>query len=254
MRLAYNAQPIGRAQARSDMFLDEFHSVVDGDVRISAEQGSRFAKQIAGDFNPIHDAGAKRFCVPGDLLFALVLAHYGLSERMHFSFQGMLGADVPLRFPEAPGDEFVIADRSGKPYLEVERAGARTSDQALIEAMTCRYVAFSGRNFPDILQPLMAAENVMFNPDRPLVIYDSMGFELRHLDFCDPEMTLAESNLAVEGKRGAARLRFDIGCGGGPIGAGSKKLVLSGLREYDDMRMQAVIAEFHRRRAAGGAR
>ena len=34
------------------------------------KQASDFAKQVASDFNPIHDEDAKRFCVPGDLLFS----------------------------------------------------------------------------------------------------------------------------------------------------------------------------------------
>lgn len=235
------------------MFLDEFHSVVGGDIRVSARQGSRFAKEIAGDYNPIHDADAKRFCVPGDLLFALVLANYGLSERMTFSFQGMLGGDVPLRFPQTRADSFVIADRAGKACLRVERAGAVTTDPAVVEAVTRRYVAFSGRNFPDILQPLMARKNVMFNPDRPLVIYDSMGFELRRLDARYPDMALAQSSLDVDGKRGIALLRFSIDAAGEVIGTGTKRLVVSGLRTYDEARMQAVVAEFNRRRLAGSA-
>ena len=42
------------------MFLDRFHSVQDGHVVISALQASQFAKEIAGDFNPIHDPDARR--------------------------------------------------------------------------------------------------------------------------------------------------------------------------------------------------
>ena len=58
-------------------------------VVISAEQASRFAKGVAGDYNPIHNPGARRFCVPGDLLFTLVLtkvrfvATNGISLHQH---------------------------------------------------------------------------------------------------------------------------------------------------------------------------
>ena len=48
-----------------------------GCYEVSAEQGSRFAKEVAGDFNPIHDHDSKRFCVPGDLLFAIALSDFG---------------------------------------------------------------------------------------------------------------------------------------------------------------------------------
>ena len=64
------------------MFLNPYHSANNTKIIISAEQGSSFAKDISNDFNPIHDPGSKRFCVPGDLLFALVLGRYGISEKM----------------------------------------------------------------------------------------------------------------------------------------------------------------------------
>ena len=63
------------------MFLDSFYNQNDSQLTISAEQGSRFAKAVSNDFNPIHDADSKRFCVPGDLLFAIALQRYGLSRR-----------------------------------------------------------------------------------------------------------------------------------------------------------------------------
>jgi len=61
------------------MFLQKYYSGDDEKIHFSRQQASRFAKEVAGDFNPIHDQEAKRFCVPGDLLFALVLSKYGLS-------------------------------------------------------------------------------------------------------------------------------------------------------------------------------
>ncbi len=234
------------------MFIDEYHSVVDGRVRITAAQASRFAKDVAGDFNPIHDPDAKRFCVPGDLLFALVLARYGLSERMSFSFRGMVGDDVPLHFPAWDSGSLEITDSNGKVYLHVEREGETTSDPAVIEAFTRRYVAFSGRNFPHFLHPLLAARKVMFNPERPMVIYDSMGFELSRVNEPTPEMELADSRLEVAGKRADALLDFRISAGGDTIGRGEKKLVVSGLREYDEDRMQRFIEDFTSRARAGG--
>ena len=82
------------------MFLERFHSVRDGRIHISAVQASQFAKEIAGDFNPIHDPDARRFCVPGDLLFALVLSRFGLSGNMTFKFRNLLGDGVPVTFRE----------------------------------------------------------------------------------------------------------------------------------------------------------
>ena len=92
------------------MFLKDFYSR-DGQLfQITPEQASQFAKSIADDYNPIHDPDARRFCVPGDLLFALVLSEYGVSQEMSFSFDGMLGANRPILFPDAPGETFAIQD------------------------------------------------------------------------------------------------------------------------------------------------
>ncbi len=236
------------------MLLESYHELIDGRVIISAARASRFAREVAGDYNPIHDPDARRFCVPGDLLFALVLKHYGLSQRMHFRFSAMLGADVPLQFPASPGECFQIKDDEGRVYLEVSRAGTVIEDPGTIERFTRRYVGFSGKNFPDVLTPLMAREGVMFNPERPLVIYDSMAFELHVPQAVDrAELTLADSRMQLTGKRAEALLEFHISDAQQLAGEGSKKLVLSGLQPYDEARMAAFTRAFSRRReeAAG---
>ncbi|MEQ6916336.1 DUF3581 family protein [Halomonas aquatica] len=228
------------------MFLDDFHTRTDDWVRISAEQASRFAKRIAGDYNPIHNTDARRFCVPGDLLFALVLARYGLSQTMSFRFLSMVGGDVPLCFLEHDDGLIRVCDDQGKCYLEVTHEGETTRDEAVVEAFTRSYVAFSGKNFPHYLKPLMEEQGVMFNPRRPLVIYDSMGFSLERLDGPLPGLELLDSSLSVVGKRGDALLEFRITAGGEEVGTGSKKLVVSGLCDYDAAAMDEVVAEFYR--------
>ena len=78
-------------------FLDPYlNRDTNNQIIISANQGCSFAKQIAGDYNPIHDVDSKRFCVPGDLLFAIALNQYGLHSSMTFSFLEMLSADIPI--------------------------------------------------------------------------------------------------------------------------------------------------------------
>ena len=228
------------------MFLDDFHSVRDGRIGISADQASHFAKRVAGDYNPIHNPDARRFCVPGDLLFSLVLMRFGLSQHMNFRFLSMVGADVPLDFVESDDGGIRVIDGAGKVYLEVERRGEMTRDESVVEAFARRYVAFSGKNFPHYLKPLMEAQGVMFNPQRPLVIYDSMGFSLSRLDAVAPGLELSGSSLDVAGKRGDALLEFDMTSAGETIGHGSKKLVVSGLRDYDASAMDAIVDEFYR--------
>ncbi|MBZ5486262.1 DUF3581 domain-containing protein [Halomonas aquamarina] len=219
-------------------------------VVISAEQASRFAKGVAGDYNPIHNPDARRFCVPGDLLFTLILVKFGLSRQMEFRFTNMVSADTPLCFSEADNGELHVCDESGKCYLQVVRSGETTFDQTAIEAFARCYVAFSGKNFPHYLKPLMEEHGVMFNPKRPLVIYDSMGFSLERLDGFTPDLALTRSSLDVQGKRADALLEFSIESAGNAVGVGSKKLVVSGLCHYDSAEMAAIVDEFYRLKAA----
>lgn len=227
------------------MFLNTFYDQNQTDVTISAEQGSRFAKSVSNDFNPIHDVGSKRFCVPGDLLFAIALQRYGLSPEMSFTFSGMVSADTGLLFPEAPGNEFDILDGRDKCYLKVSRSGEPTVDQIMIEQLVRSYVYFSGQNFPYILVPLMAEQNVMINPARPLAIYQSMSLHLDRLDLKQPLVELADSEMKVNGKRGDVELRFDLMDGAEKVGWGVKKIILSGLQEYQQTAIDEMSADYN---------
>lgn len=232
------------------MFLDRFHSVQDGHVHISALQASQFAKEIAEDFNPIHDPDARRFCVPGDLLFALILARFGLSEHMTFRFRSLLGEGVPLRFVETE-NRIDVCDEAGKVYIEVARSGRCTRDEQLIEDITRAYVAASGKNFPHTLKPLMESNGVMFNPDRPMVMYESMSLALNNLNLPSPGLELHNATLDAAGKRGSVLLEYRLTADNQPVGEVTKRLVLSGLRPYCPEAMAGVIEEFYRLKASG---
>lgn len=226
------------------MFLKEFYSGVNDCTTITAEQGSLFAKEVAGDFNPLHDIEAKRFCVPGDLLFAIVLEKYGLSKKMNFTFTGMLGHGITLDFPETDAEQFDINGSNNKTILQVERNGESITASKTIEALIKDYVAFSGHNFPYVLVPLMAKQQVMINLTRPLVMYDSMSLEFDHLNFTDPKVEMLEPVLNVNGKRGDAFLHFQIKSGDEVVGKGFKKIVISGMREYEEEPMQAFVDSY----------
>lgn len=232
------------------MFLSEFYQDHDGVIQISREQASDFAKSIAGDFNPIHDVDAKRFCVPGDLLFALVLNKYGISQHMHFNFSGMVGDGVELVFPDKTDTEIVIADVKNKPYLTIKHHGENNASPELIDNLSRRYVEFSGQTFPHILVPLMAEHNVMVNPDRPLIIYESMTINIDQLDISNPELNLSESKLDVQGKRGNVCLKFSVSDKGKIVGSGEKTMVMSGLREFDQEAVDQLVKDYAIRKQA----
>ncbi len=235
------------------MFLDSFFNENSTGLRISAQQASRFAKEVAGDFNPLHDPDNKRFCVPGDLMFSLVVSRYGLSPRMDFRFSGMLAADTPLLLPDTEDQAFSLLDGGGKTCLEVSRKGTPDHDPAVIENLVRRYVAFSGDNFPHIMVPLMEQQGVMINTARPLVIYESMSFELQRPATANLTLELADCSLEHRGKRGESKLHFHFKEGDEVIGRGCKNLLLSGLREYREEELTALVARYEGWKAAYAA-
>ncbi|WP_028862807.1 DUF3581 domain-containing protein [Psychromonas aquimarina] len=233
------------------MLLESYYTKRDNLVRISAAQASTFAKQECRDFNPIHDPENKRFCVPGDLLFSLALNEYGVSESMSFTFTNMVGDNVGLVFPEADGEHIVITNEQGKSVLEISKKGSTSHDPALIESLIKNYVVFSGQNFPTLLMPLMKKHNVMFNPARPLVMYNSMSFEFDALALNAPvNVELEDSLFEVEPKRANNFLHFAINDGEKSIGRGIKKMVVAGLKPYDHESITAFSAAYEARRSA----
>ncbi|MDR8525115.1 DUF3581 domain-containing protein [Shewanella fidelis] len=232
------------------MFLSNYFKKENQSVTITPAQASDFAKSIAQDFNPIHDEGAKRFCVPGDLLFALVLNQYGLSQKMTFNFAGMVGDGVQLQFPDDVAEDFDIRDSKDKCYLEVHRSGDVRHCDSQIESFIRKYVAFSGLNFMHILVPMMKQHQVMINAARPLVIYESMSFDLTTLDFIEVSLKLVKQDLQIEGKRGDVTLTFELLSGDTIVGTGVKTLVMSGLRPYEEESALQMCDAYESRRVA----
>ncbi len=110
------------------------------------------------------------------------------------------------------------------------------------------YVRFSGQNFPHILQPLMKQHQVMINAQRPLVIYESMTLEFDRFSATSPQLRLAHNDLTVEGKRGLARLGFELVENGEVIGRGEKRMILSSLQPYEETVMQQMVDFYNERK------
>ncbi|MGO2293748.1 MAG: DUF3581 family protein [Pseudoalteromonas sp.] len=215
-------------------------------ISISREQGCRFAKCVADDYNPLHDKDAKKFCVPGDLLFALVLNRYGISEKMEFTFAGMVDENTKLHFPEG-GNEFDITSGE-KVMLRVKREGENSQCQSLTDNLIKNYVEFSGTTFPHVIIPLMGKQEVMINPARPMVIYESMLINLDNLDIKAPTLEFAEPDFEQTGKRGKITLRFNLLENGVKVGSGEKHMLVSGIREYCQETVDDLITFYNQRK------
>jgi len=228
------------------MFLTDYFSESVSGISFSRQQASDFAKNIANDFNPIHDVDAKRFCVPGDLLFSILLYKQGLNQNMRFEFAGMVTEDVMLTIPEDAVDTSSICGNNGKEYLSVSRNGELTKSSEIIERLIRQYVAFSGQTFPHILVPLMEKHSVMINPSRPFVVYESMEIDFTNMDFSSLSLEMSHVELDVAGKRGNASFKFDLIDDGVVVGTGVKSMVLSGLRAYEQESIDKLIDMYNR--------
>jgi hypothetical protein len=231
------------------MRLENYYSEIDGQIGFSREQASAFAKEIADDFNPIHDPDNKMFCVPGDLLFSVALSKLGLSQTMRCAFTGMVSDGILLHFHDCDAESLSIDDQQGKTYLTIERSGAVTDDQNLIWDLARNYVRFSGHNFPDTLVPLMAEQGIMLNPTRPLVIYENMELDLLRLDIENPELKLTGSSCDVKGKKGSVCLNFSLVSFGEVVGSGTKYISLRGLLPYDQQAVDQLVEGYQAHKA-----
>jgi len=235
------------------MKLQQFYNIEHQQVNVSRQQASAFAKSIAGDFNPLHDVDAKRFCVPGDLLFALTLSELGLSQSMQFSFDSMVTDQTQINLPNNLLADFSLQDQNGKSQMSVRSSGEQTADVTFITKLVEQYVQFSGRTFPDILVELMQQNGVMINPTRPLVIYKDMAIEIDTFSEGDLALEFSGASMNVDGKKGSVMLDFDISVDGKKVGSGTKSMVVSGLRPYDQESIDKVVADYNASKQAYSA-
>jgi len=230
------------------MFLAPYFSEREQGFEFTRQQASHFAKLMAEDFNPIHDQDNKRFCVPGDLLFAVLVQKQGVSKTMRFDFSGMVNDGVLLHIKQKTHERTVVVDNSGKEYLHMKHQGEINKHSAFCEHIIRNYVQFSGMNFPQILVPLMQQQQTMINCQRPLVIYESMEITFKHLDLTHPEVEFSGATFDVEGKRGMVTLNFDFKEDGILVGKGEKHMVASGLRPYEQNEIDDLIHRFSERK------
>ena len=234
------------------MEITQYFEQQEDTVSFTEQQASAFAKGIAGDFNPIHDPGTKRFCVPGDLLFCVLLHRYGVARHTAVQFSGMLDGNTRMCLPQEVMGHAYIKDTRDRDLLSLFLEGERSTEPQFVTALSQAYVRFSGQTFPDVLVPLMRGAEVMINPNRPLIIYKDMDIELTNAAKQSRgnkvSLGLSDTNISVNGRKGAVRLRFDIRDGNELIGRGEKNIVLGGLREYDDQTMQSTVVQYNKGR------
>ena len=231
------------------MFLNEFYSQKDSSFRFTQQQASRFAKTVANDYNKIHDVDNKRFCVPGDLLFAVSLTKFGLSETMKIDFTGMVKNDVDMQFSPLLDNKTTIVNADDKAFMELEVSGKSSHNEDIISKIITEYVQFSGKNFPDVMVPLMRSENLMFNPARTIIMYKCMQISMSRVDVKNISLKFNNAIIDVYGKRATVTFKFDFYDGEEKVGTGQKEMLLSGLIPYEESVMNGVIADYQAAKA-----
>jgi len=61
------------------------------------------------------------------------------------------------------------------------------------------------------------------------------------LDIDSIDLNLKENVFRLYGKRGDVALNYDLCCNGERVGMGQKKMVLSGLREFDQNKIDKLV-------------
>ena len=225
------------------MNLQTYYQQANDSLQFTREKASHFAKDIAGDFNPIHDVEARRFCVPGDLLFAVLLEQHGLFRNMEIEFAGMVTEQSTVLTNKSPGMIRFI-DTQDADFIIARHDEQSCGDKAFVNELSQAYVNFSGQTFPHILVPMMREHDVMINPARPIVMYRRMSLSLDTCGGDNISLAYTGAQFEANGKKGEASLFFDIKAGEDTIGTGMKNMLLSGLRPFEQKAIDDVIAEY----------
>lgn len=227
------------------MDIKKFYKIDDQKVSFTRQQASLFAKSVAGDFNPLHDVETKRFCVPGDLLFAVALTELGVSQSMRFSFESMVTEQTVVTLPEKLSEQFILSDQNNKSMMTVQCSGEQSNNDKFISSLIEKYVQFSGRTFPEILIDLMQKKGVMINPARPLIIYKDMVIEIHSFLEGSLDLEFSGASMRVDGKKGSVKLEFNLFVDGEAIGHGTKDMVVSGLRPFEQSAIDSIVDEYN---------
>ncbi len=226
------------------MHLTEYYSEQNGSFSFSQLQASNFAKLVANDYNNIHDVNSRRFCVPGDLLFALSLTKFGLYPSMKIEFKDMVKNDISLQFTRVDEVNTAITGEEDKEFMTLASSGDPVTEPALITKVIKDYVRFSGENFPTLLVPLLKEKSLMLSPTRALAMYKNMSIDLQTRKLSNPTIAFAGSDIDVQGKRATVILKFNFIQDDEIVGTGQKEMILSGLIPFQQEVVDGVIRDY----------
>jgi hypothetical protein len=92
----------------------------------------------------------------------------------------------------------------------------------------------------------MKKNDVMINPERPLIIYKDMAIHIDQFPQGELSLEFSGASMDVDGKKGSVKLEFDLAVDGRSIGHGTKEMVVSGLRPYDQSAIDQIVSEYNK--------
>ena len=85
----------------------------------------------------------------------------------------------------------------------------------------------------------------MINPARPLIIYKDMAVHIDRFPAGELMLEFAGASMEVDGKKGSVKLEFDLFVDGLSIGHGTKDMVVSGLRDYQQSEIDVIVSDYN---------
>ena len=85
----------------------------------------------------------------------------------------------------------------------------------------------------------------MINPARPLIIYKDMVIEIHSFLEGSLDLEFSGASMRVDGKKGSVKLEFNLFVDGQAIGHGTKDMVVSGLRPFEQSAIDSIVDEYN---------
>lgn len=206
---------------------------------------SAYARNVAKDFNPIHSHLAKKYCVPGDLIFALITEMHGAHNYMRVDFLNRVGAECKLFF-DTKRIALALLDVDKKLYAELATAGDKSVCPKRLKTVSNVVVSCTSGYFPYKLIDNLREENVMLSIRRSMVMLKSIEVELRNIHSASSLVAKYQSSgLELSGKRGEVKVYFQLFDDDGiSVGFVTKTVLIIGIEKFNDKASKQYLDDY----------
>lgn len=204
-----------------------------------------YARNVVKDFNPIHNHLAKNYCVPGDLIFALMVERGGVHGSMRMDFLNRVGKDSEYIFVSGKAG-MALLDRGNKVQAQLIGSGDASVCVKCISAVSDAVLSCTSSYFPYKMMRSLRAENLMLSGCRSLVILKSIEVNVSDLHFAsDLTAVFCSSSLRHSGRRGTIDAHFQLVGGNGQVlGQVIKTALIIGIERFNGKRSAQYLENY----------